>query len=82
MIVSHHGDEDGAIKPPMTREAVLLHFADNMDAQYNAFTREFGKIEDPNSAWTNYVSLIERHLYRGVSKTNESERSANPDRSE
>ncbi len=66
----------------MTREAVLLHFADNMDAQYNAFTREFGKIEDPNSAWTNYVSLIERHLYRGVSKTNESERSANPDRSE
>jgi 3'-5' exoribonuclease len=69
--VSHHGDEEGAIKQPMTREAALLHFADNIDAQYNAFTREFSKIEDSETAWTNYVTLIDRYLYRGPSERGE-----------
>lgn len=66
LILSHHGEEEGAIKPPMNREAMLLHFADNMDAQYNAFTREFEKTEDPDNPWTGYVNLINRYLYRGT----------------
>ncbi|MCB5250691.1 MAG: HD domain-containing protein, partial [Candidatus Cloacimonetes bacterium] len=34
LILSHHGEmEKGAVKVPQTIEAVVLHFADNMDAQ-------------------------------------------------
>jgi 3'-5' exoribonuclease len=40
MIVSHHGTpEFGAVKLPMTPEAIALHYLDNLDAKIHAFTR-------------------------------------------
>jgi 3'-5' exoribonuclease len=36
LIISHHGEaEFGAAKPPMTPEALIVHYADNLDAKLN-----------------------------------------------
>jgi len=38
LIASHHGNyEFGAIREPLTREALMLHFADYIDSQINIF---------------------------------------------
>ncbi|MFP5213848.1 MAG: 3'-5' exoribonuclease YhaM family protein [Acidobacteriota bacterium] len=63
MILSHHGTaEFGAVKLPMTREALVLHMADDMDAKINCLTRIMGEGED---AWTPYQKLFDRYFFRG-----------------
>ncbi|MCL1925759.1 MAG: HD domain-containing protein [Syntrophorhabdaceae bacterium] len=65
MILSHHGElEYGSPKRPKTIEAVLLHFAENMDAKVTAFS---DAIEDiPKGArWTDYQRMFERYLFSG-----------------
>ncbi|MFZ7128728.1 MAG: 3'-5' exoribonuclease YhaM family protein [Desulfobacterales bacterium] len=62
MIVSHHGEREfGALEPPKTLEAVLLHFIDEMDSKVNAI-REFMAKEDPSDTWTGYHRLLGRHF--------------------
>ncbi len=65
MVLSHHGElEYGSPKRPKTIEAILLHFAENMDAKANAF---FEALDDlrPGSRWTDYQRMFERYLYVG-----------------
>jgi len=64
-VLAHHGETENSPMAPMTREALLLHHADNIDAHMNAFAREMAQIERPEEAWTDYVRLINRYLYRG-----------------
>ena len=65
MIVSHHGDPAfGALEPPKTVEAVVLHYIDDLDSKVNA-VREFMAKEDPDQAWTSYHRILGRHFYRG-----------------
>ncbi len=64
IILSHHGETERSPVVPMTLEACLLHHIENMDAQVAAFQREMDKAED-GKAWTGYVNLIGRFLYRG-----------------
>lgn len=66
MILSHHGTpEFGAVKPPMTPEAVALHYLDSLDAKVHAFTREIREDPSPDSAWTAYNQTLGRRLYKG-----------------
>lgn len=65
LLVSHHGSRAfGSPEPPKTIEAVLLNCIDEMDAHMAAI-REFMADEDPESVWTSYHRLLERHFYRG-----------------
>jgi 3'-5' exoribonuclease len=65
MIVSHHGDPAfGALEPPKTVEAVVLHYIDDLDSKINA-VREFMAKEDPSQAWTSYHRILGRHFYMG-----------------
>jgi 3'-5' exoribonuclease len=67
MIVSHHGEPAfGALEPPKTIEAVVLHFIDDLDSKINA-VREFMAKEDPGQAWTSYHRILGRHFYMGRS---------------
>jgi 3'-5' exoribonuclease len=67
LILSHQGaGELGAVVKPMTREAIVLHHADQMDAQYAGSDRVLKKNEGSDGAFTEYVKLIERHLYKGM----------------
>ncbi len=70
MIVSHHGTHEfGSPKLPMTLEAVVLHYLDNLDAKIHSFSREIR--DDPgDSSWTPFHQTLGRRLYKG-SKTDE-----------
>jgi len=66
LILSHHGDSKfGAIKLPMTREALVLHFADDVDAKMNSVTRILSQAGGEGEAWTPYQPLFERFFFRG-----------------
>lgn len=66
MIVSHHGEPAfGALEPPKTVEAVVLHYIDDLDSKVNA-VREFMAKEDPSQSWTSYHRILGRHFYMGA----------------
>ena len=66
LIVSHHGEYDfGSPKLPVTLEAVVLHYIDNLDAKVDAFTKAVTDDNDAMSDWTSIVRMFERRLYKG-----------------
>ena len=65
MVVSHHGTREfGSPEPPMTIEAVLLNYIDEIDAKVNAI-REFMTTDGPEPLWTPYHRLLGRYFYKG-----------------
>jgi 3'-5' exoribonuclease len=65
MILSHHGElEYGSPRRPKTLEAILLHFAENMDAKANAFTEAMEDLRN-GARWTEYNRMFERYLFSG-----------------
>ncbi len=67
LIVSHHGKtEYGALREPMTPEAIALHFLDNLDARLSAyFALARDEQESPyGEGWTNLNPLFGTRLYR------------------
>jgi 3'-5' exoribonuclease len=66
MILSHHGVyEWGSPKKPKTLEALVLHYADDIDAKIamveKAIQRDVG---EKDTGWTGYHSLLERYLFK------------------
>ena len=64
IILSHHGQyEFGSPKLPMTAEAFLISYLDNIDAKINQVT---GKIdsEPGDSNWTGFIKGLDSKLYR------------------
>ncbi|GLI34539.1 CRISPR-associated endonuclease Cas3'' [Desulforhabdus amnigena] len=67
LILSHHGDAQfGAVKLPMTREAFVLHFADDLDAKMNTLTRIMEDCKNGDETWTAYQPLFDRFFFRGL----------------
>ncbi|RUL87745.1 HD domain-containing protein [Tautonia sociabilis] len=68
MIVSHHGPaEFGSPKPPMTPEAIALHYLDNLDAKVHAFSRQIREDPAAGSTWTSFDPNLGRRLFKGAS---------------
>ena len=66
LVLSHQGQkEHGSPIPPMTREAIILNYADEIDSKLGAFERIYEKEKAPDKAWSNYVKLLDRFLYFG-----------------
>jgi 3'-5' exoribonuclease len=66
LILSHHGETDlGAVRLPMTREAFVLHFADDLDAKMNSLTRILSDTKEGDASWTPYQKMYERFFFRG-----------------
>ena len=66
LILSHHGEiEFGAVQKPMTREALALHLADDLDARMNSVNEILPRNDDPESAWTAYEQPCGRYFYKG-----------------
>jgi len=64
LIISHHGEyEYGSPKLPCTAEAILLHYADNMDAKLKTFEEAFDNDKTPGP-WTGYNKALNRYLRR------------------
>ena len=69
LILSHQGElQMGSPVKPMTLEAILLHHADEMDAQAGAFERIIESESEPGKKWSSYVKLIDRYIYLGERK--------------
>jgi 3'-5' exoribonuclease len=67
LILSHHGTlEFGSPALPQTREAVALHFLDDMDSKMAAIrsTLELAEISTDAGVWTDRNSALRRELLR------------------
>lgn len=68
LILSHHGQtEFGAVKLPMTREALALHAVDDLDAKLHTVSRILSESRDADSSWTAYQPLFSRFFLKGPS---------------
>lgn len=70
LILSHHGEpEFGAPRVPLSPEAFVLHYADNMDAKLAQCREAFGQCSEEENqengaeiAWSPWVNLLGRSL--------------------
>ena len=66
LIVSHHGEfEFGSPKLPATPEAMLLHFADNIDAKLTTFSEAYQK-DKSQGKWLGYQKALGRYIRKPV----------------
>lgn len=73
MILSHHGEiETGAVQLPMTREAMALHLADDLDARMASLNRIYEE-SGPDDRWTPYQSIYSRRFFLALSGSSELE---------
>ncbi len=69
LIASHHGQREwGALTLPATREAIALHYLDNLDAKLNAVETLLADTADLPGNWTEFVKTFDRAIYKGGKK--------------
>ncbi|ABM28111.1 metal dependent phosphohydrolase [Nitratidesulfovibrio vulgaris DP4] len=65
LILSHHGElEYGSPKRPKTAEAMVLHYADNIDAKMAQMRGLFANMGEGETGWSPYQNTLQRFLYR------------------
>ncbi len=63
LVLSHHGElEYGAAQRPMTAEAQILHYIDQIDAKANYFANTVA-----DDGWTGYLRIMQRPLLNPAS---------------
>ncbi|UOY92050.1 3'-5' exoribonuclease YhaM [Ectobacillus sp. JY-23] len=64
IVLSHHGKgEWGSPKPPMVREAEILHYIDNLDAKMNMMDRALSRVK-PGEYTERVFALENRSFYK------------------
>ena len=64
LLLSHHGQYIwGSPKRPMTLEAVMLHYLDDMDAKINGIQQFIRKQVPEGSKWSAYHRIFEQYFY-------------------
>jgi 3'-5' exoribonuclease len=64
LLLSHHGQYIwGSPKRPMTLEAVMLHYLDDMDAKMNGIQQFIKKQVLEGSKWSGYHRIFEQYFY-------------------
>jgi 3'-5' exoribonuclease len=67
LILSHHGEHEfGAVKLPMTPEAFVLHFVDDLDAKMNTLNRIVDDSRNTGATWSAYQPALQRFIFRGT----------------
>lgn len=66
LILSHHGRQEfGSPTVPMTVEAFMLSFLDDLDAKMNITEQLRRKMDKEELSWTDYQRSLERYLFLG-----------------
>ncbi|MFQ5630846.1 MAG: 3'-5' exoribonuclease YhaM family protein [bacterium] len=66
IILSHkEHDENTPAVVPMTAEAIILHFADQLDCVQNLFVRSKKRDHKDDVEWSQYIKSLGRHFYFG-----------------
>jgi len=64
LLLSHHGQYSwGSPKRPMTLEAVMLHYLDDMDAKINGIQQFLKTGVQEGSRWSGYHRMFEQFFY-------------------
>jgi 3'-5' exoribonuclease len=64
LILAHQGElEHGSPVLPMTPEAFVLYYADEIDSKLNALDRIIRSEKIPESNWSKYVNILNRFIY-------------------
>jgi len=64
LLLSHHGQYTwGSPKRPMTLEAVMLHYLDDMDAKINGIQQFLRRQVQEGSRWSPYHRMFEQFFY-------------------
>jgi 3'-5' exoribonuclease len=64
MVLSHHGKAEwGSPKPPLVKEAEILHYIDNLDAKMNMLDRALERVK-PGEFTERVFSLDNRSFYK------------------
>lgn len=73
LVLSHHGTHEfGSPRLPATAEALVLHYADNIDAKMQQMEAALAGVEA--AGWSAYVPSLERFLYRAPQTPDAAER--------
>lgn len=63
LVLSHHGRQEfGSPVVPMTAEAILLSFIDDMDAKMSLVQQLSNKLKSGGPAWSDYQRSLERYI--------------------
>ncbi len=66
-ILAHHGQlENGSPVRPMTLEAIVLHYADNLDGDAQGAIDHLKRDDKDTGAFTEFSAMHETRLYRGM----------------
>ncbi|WP_073612730.1 3'-5' exoribonuclease YhaM family protein [Desulfopila aestuarii] len=64
LILSHHGRQEyGSPTVPMTVEAFLLNYIDELDSKMNVLEQLRRKLNSTEMSWSDYQRSLERYLY-------------------
>jgi 3'-5' exoribonuclease len=78
MILAHHGRlEFGSPKPPMTLEALLTHYIDELDSRVNSWLNLMAR-EGGSKRWTTADNVYEQPIWRGQLPTVQAEKKGPP----
>ena len=72
LVLSHQGQlEFASPVVPKTLEAIILHYADDMDAKADAFSHIIKTQKSKGKRWSDWVNLINRYIYLGEEEETE-----------
>jgi len=64
LLGSHHGEPSfGALKPPMTLEAICLHHLDNLDAKLHGIRQFLERNTSENENWSPYHPVHQQYFF-------------------
>jgi len=74
MILAHHGRREyGSPKVPKTAEALILFYADYIDAYLSTYFEQRDKAREKGEPWTDWVDMFSSFLYAGKSEETETD---------
>jgi 3'-5' exoribonuclease len=78
LVLAHHGKlEFGSPKVPLTLEALLTHYLDEIDSRVNSWLNLMGR-EGGNRRWTDSNNVYEQPIWRGALPTVQAEKKGPP----
>src|SRR5512137_464286 len=78
LVLAHHGKmEYGSPKVPMTLEALVTHFIDDLDSRMNSWVGLMGR-DGGTRRWTDAQNIYGHHIWRGTLPTAQVEKKAPP----
>jgi 3'-5' exoribonuclease len=78
LVLAHHGKQEfGSPKEPLTLEALLTHYLDEIDSRVNSWLNLMGR-EGGSRRWTDANNVYEQPIWRGALPTVQAEKKGPP----